>query len=299
MLSSVLRRFPPIAKLLALRHLIRASGFVPPGHFYSPVVSIDEIRRDEQRVFHKPHASPGGIDMNEAGQLELLAHFESIYPSIDFPVRKSASHRYHYENPAYGHSDAIILACMMRHFKPSRIIEVGSGYSSCAILDTRERHLGAKVEVTFIEPFPELLLSLVRPADRNTFEVLPTRLQDVPIETFRSLQSGDLLFIDSTHVSKTGSDVNYLFFEVLPALNAGVHVHLHDIFYPFEYPKEWVMGGRSWNEIYVLRAFLQFNTAFSISMMNTYLQHFHRERFALRMPLCLKNSGGSIWMLRK
>lgn len=299
MLPSALRRFPPIAKVLALRHLIRASGFVPPGHFYSPVVSLDEIMRDEQRVFHRPDDTPAGIDMNEAGQLELLRHFEAIYPSVDFPETKHASHRYHYENPAYGYSDAIMLACMMRHFKPRRIIEVGSGYSSCAILDTRERHLDGDVEVTFIEPYPELLLSLIRPPDRHSVEILPTRLQDVPVERFRSLRAGDFLFIDSTHVSKTGSDVNYLFFDVLPALNPGVHIHIHDVFYPFEYPKEWVMAGRSWNELYVLRAFLQFNTSFSISVMNSYLVRLHRSRIASNMPLCLKNSGGSIWLLRK
>lgn len=100
-------------------------------------------------------------------------------------------------------------------------------------------------------------------------------------------------------VSKTGSDVNYLFFDVLPSLNAGVHIHIHDVFYPFEYPREWVLGGRSWNEQYVLRAFLQFNDAFSISMKNTYLERFHEQRFASKMPLCLKNPGGSIWIRKK
>lgn len=237
--------------------------------------------------------------MNEAGQLELLGHFEAIYPSVDFPSNKTESHRYHYENPAYSYSDAIMLHCMMRHFKPNRIIEVGSGYSSCVILDTRERHLGGQVEVTFIEPYPALLLSLIRPSDKESVQIIPGRLQEVPIEKFLSLQSGDILFIDSTHVSKTGSDVNYLFFDVLPALNSGVHIHIHDIFYPFEYPREWVIGGRSWNEQYVLRAFLQFNDAFSISMMNTYLEQLHESRFASKMPLCLKNRGGSIWLRKK
>lgn len=293
MLKSILRRLPPIATL------IEANGAFPPGHFYSPVVSIDEIRRDEQRVFNASSTSLGGIDLNEAAQLELLGHFEAIYPSVDFPSKKSESHRYCYDNPAYSYSDAIMLHCMMRHFRPRRIIEVGSGYSSCAILDTRERHLAGKVELTFIEPYPELLLSLIRPSDRESIEIVPKRLQDVPVEKFRSLQSGDFLFIDSTHVSKTGSDVNYLFFDVLPALNAGVHIHIHDVFYPFEYPKEWVLGGRSWNEQYVLRAFLQFNNAFSISMMNTYLERFHEQRFASKMPLCLKNPAGSIWIRKK
>lgn len=93
--------------------------------------------------------------------------------------------------------------------------------------------------------------------------------------------------------------MNHLFFDVLPALNPDVHVHINDVFYSFEYPKEWVMAGRSWNELYVLRAFLQFNTSFAISMMNSYLMRLHPSRIASNMPLCLKNSGGSIWLLRK
>lgn len=289
MLKSLLRRLLPAAEPDP------ANGAFPPGHFYSPVISLDEIRRDEQRVFNASNI-PRGIDMNEAGQLDLLGHFEAIYPSLDFPSSKSGSHRYYYENPAYSYSDAIMLHCMMRHFKPRRIIEVGSGHSSCALLDTRERHLDDKVDVTFIEPFPELLLSLIRPSDRASIEIVPSRLQDVPVEKFQSLQAGDFLFIDSTHVSKTGSDVNCLFFDVLPMLAAGVHIHIHDVFYPFEYPKDWVLGGRSWSEQYVLRAFLQFNNAFSISIMNTYLQRFYRARFEAKMPLCLKNTGGSIWI---
>lgn len=294
MLRSILKRVPGISHLIALRE---ACGFVPPGHFYSPIVSLDEIRRDEQRVFG-PVAPPAGIEMNEAAQLELLGEFERLYPSIDFPATRQASHRYWYENPAYSYSDAIMLHCMLRHFQPKRLIEVGSGYSSCAILDTRERHVPGLSELTFIEPHPQLLQSLIRPSDRAAIEIVPTRLQDVPLERFRRLEAGDFLFVDSTHVSKTGSDVNYLFFEVLPALHPGVHVHLHDISWPFEYQKDWVMGGRSWNEIYVLRAFLQYNAQFSIVLMNTYLQKLHAARISERMPLCFRNGGGSIWMRR-
>ena len=293
-LRSALRRIPPVAFLIALRDACR---FVRPGHFYSPVVSMDEIRRDEHRVFQSA-TPPAGIEMNEAAQLDLLGEFERLYPSIDFPPTRQASHRYWYENPAYSYSDAIMLHCMLRHFRPKRLMEVGSGYSSCAILDTRERHLPGLAEVTFIEPYPQRLQSLLRPSDLATIEIVPTRLQDVPLERFRRLEAGDFLFVDSTHVSKTGSDVNYLFFEVLPALRPGVHVHLHDVFWPFEYPKDWVMGGRSWNEIYVLRAFLQYNARFSIVLMNSFLQRLHGTRIAARMPLCLRNGGGSIWLRR-
>jgi predicted O-methyltransferase YrrM len=299
-LKSLLKKLPPIAALVAERDgLMKASGFVPPGHFYSPVVAIEEAKRDEQRIFSDAPRTLPGIDLNEAQQLENMEIFENIYPSIDFPETKSSTHRYYYENRAYSYSDAIMLHCMMRHIKPKKIIEVGSGHSSCVMLDTNEMHLNKSVQFTFIEPYPALLKSLVRADDLRAIDIVESRLQDVAVDRFSQLSAGDFLFIDSTHVSKTGSDVNYLLFEILPALKAGVYIHIHDIFYPFEYPKEWVFGGRSWNEIYALRAFLQFNARFTIEMMNTFLEHFHRQRFAERMPLCLKNTGGSIWLRKQ
>ena len=300
MLKSLVKKLPPIAALIAERDaLAKAQALAPAGHFYSPVVSIDEATRDERRIFTDAPRTLAGIELNEARQLETLEAFEHLYSSIDFPTNKAGTHRYFYENPAYSYSDAIMLHCMMRHIKPQRIIEVGSGYSSCAMLDTSERHLNPSVNFTFIEPYPELLKSLLRTEDLASISILESRLQDVPINEFQQLNSGDFLFIDSTHVSKTGSDVNYLLFDILPSLSDGVYIHIHDIFYPFEYPKEWVFGGRSWNEIYALRAFLQFNSTFTIEMMNTYLAHFHQQRFVSRMPLCMKNTGGSIWLRKR
>ena len=113
-----------------------------------------------------------------------------------------------------------------------------------------------------------------------------------------TLASGDILFIDSTHVSKAGSDVNHIFFKILPSLAEGVNIHLHDIFYPFEYPKEWIYEGRAWNENYVLHAFLQYNSAFKITFFSNFLARFHHRTFHEKMPLCMKNTGGSIWLQR-
>jgi len=126
--------------------------------------------------------------------------------------------------------------------------------------------------------------------------MLPSRLQDVDASEFEALRANDILFIDSTHVSKINSDVNRIFFEILPRLSPGVHIHFHDISYPFEYPKEWVYEGRAWNEAYMLRTFLQYNTAFRIVLMNTFMERYHESFFQERMPLCLKNIGGSIWI---
>jgi len=111
------------------------------------------------------------------------------------------------------------------------------------------------ISCTFIEPYPELLGSLLGEGDFDRIQVLPHRLQDVDLAVFRELTANGILFIDLTHVSKTGSDVNRAFFDVLPVLAPGVYIYFHDVLYPFEYSNEWVYEGRAWNELYMLRAF--------------------------------------------
>lgn len=281
------------SELAAMR---RACGLAPPGHFYSPLINLDEVHRDRERLFAEPPRTLPGVEMREAEQLALLHELAPLYASIPFQKERGAGQRYQYENQTYSYSDAIMLHSLMRLARPRRVIEVGSGWSSCAMLDTNEQFLGNQALITCIEPFPELLLHLISEADRAKLRLLPQRVQDVPLAEFEALAAGDMLFVDSTHVSKLGSDVNHLVFSVLPRLASGVLVHFHDIFWPFEYPRHWIEEGRSWNEAYVLRAFLQHNPAWQVVLMNTYVEHFHRAWFEQHMPLCLENPGGSLWL---
>lgn len=152
--------------------------------------------------------------------------------------------------------------------------------------------------MTFIEPYPDRLNTLLSDEDRRRCRIIEHRIQDVHDAPWSDLESGDVLFIDSSHVSKCGSDVNQLFFEVLPSLGPGVIVHVHDVFPHFEYPEAWYKLGRSWNEDYLLRAFLQFNNSFQILVWTPFMIESQPEFFLKKMPLCLKNSGGSIWMQR-
>ena len=278
--------------------LLESCGFVPPGHYYSPVPALADIRRDEARIFGPWPRTIAGIDMREAEQLELLESFVPFYKTMPFQHEPSAGLRYHFNNPSYAYSDAVMLHCMLRKLHPQRLIEIGSGFSSCVSLDTNERFFEGRMQTTFIEPYPDLLRSLIRPEDRQRTTIIEKRLQDVELSLFDTLQAGDVLFVDSTHVSKIDSDVNRIFFEILPRLARGVHVHFHDIFYPFEYPKEWIYSGRAWTEMYMLRTFLQFNSAYRIVLMNTFMEGFHEAFFAEKMPLCLVNRGGSIWLER-
>jgi len=301
LLKSAIKRLPIIHDFVAerdklLSELVALKRFAPPGHFFSPIPSLDEIRKDESRIFESVPRDIIGVELHEPEQLTLLDEIAHSYKEMPFQSHKVEGLRYYFENPAYSYSDAIILHCMIRYLEPKRIIEVGSGFSSCVTLDTNELFFNGSILTTFIEPYPHLLMSLVKDKDKGSIRMLPYRLQDVAVSEFEALRANDILFIDSTHVSKVNSDVNRIFFEILPRLSPGVHIHFHDIFYPFEYPKEWVYEGRAWNEAYMLRTFLQYNTAFRVVLMNTFMERYHESFFQERMPLCLKNTGGSIWI---
>ncbi len=300
-LKKLLLRVPVVnAYIVEHDNLIRErdtfTRFVPPGHFYSPIPSIVEVMKDRERIWSAPPSSLPGIDLNDAGQLALLDEFDGYYRELPFTDEKSGALRYYFVNGAYSYSDAIFLYCMIRHARPAAVIEAGSGYSSCVILDTNELFFDNAIKCSFIEPYPEVLKSLVKPSDMGAITIHESRLQDVPMEVFTELRENDILFIDSTHVSKIHSDVNYIFHEVLPALRAGVYIHFHDIFYPFEYSKEWIEEGRAWNEQYLLRAFLEFNSHFTIVLFNTFLETMYEKELRERFPLAFKNPGGSIWL---
>lgn len=274
-------------------------GCYPPGHYHSPVPSLDEVRRDRDRLFGGSAAHLPGIDLNEDGQLELLAKIAGFYRELPFKDQAEPGLRYYFDNAVYSYSDAIFLYGMLRAFEPARIIEIGSGFSSAVMLDTIDLFLDHKVECTFIEPSPDRLHDLMRQEDYDRTTIHEKRLQEVDPEVFAGLDAGDILFVDSSHVSKIGSDVNQIIFEILPTLAPGVLVHVHDIFFPFEYPEKWLLEiGMYWNEAYVLRAFLEHNPAFQIRVWNHYLAVAHNEHLASAMPLCMENTGGSIWLQR-
>ncbi len=185
---------------------------------------------------------------------------------------------------------------MLCHFKPKRLIEIGSGFSSAAMLDTNDNNLQSNIFFTFIEPNPDRLFNLLTEEDKKQHRIIQRNVQEVDFEVFSDLEEDDILFIDSSHVVKVGSDVVCLLFQIIPRLKPGVIIHFHDIFYPFEYPSQWFEEGRAWNEIYCLRAFLQYNSAFEILYFNSFIELVHQDLLKLKMPLCLKNPGSSLWL---
>jgi len=306
-IRSLAKAVPVLGRPYVQREELRAvikKLWEPPGHFYSPIPALDEVRARETTIFDVSSPSVRGIDLNEPGQLQLFTALTEFYGEQPFPVTREPGLRYFFENGAFSYFDAIILYAMIRHLRPKRVIEIGCGYSSCVLLDTNERFFDNRIECTFIEPYPQLLKSLLKDSDPSRVTVIPSNLQDVDLDVFARLEPNDILFVDSSHVAKTGSDVNYVFFDILPRLMPGVIIHFHDIFHPFEYPKAWVYQGRSWNEAYLLHAFLQYNDAFAIELSNSFVEHFHRDLVSRGMPLCLNyakesmipTSAQSIWL---
>ena len=276
-----------------------AETLFPAGHFYSPIADTAEVRRRQARFFDRTR-DPVGIDLNGAGQISMLHRLARHYGRLPFAPEKRDGIRYRYENPAFSYGDAIVLACLLLELRPKRVIEVGSGFSSCVTLDVNELFLDNTLDVTFVEPYPDLLLSLMKAGDAGRCSVIHSPVQDIDLSIVDALEDGDILFIDSTHVSKCGSDVNFELFEILPRLRKGVYIHFHDVFFPFEYPEEWVLGeNRSWNELYILRAFLTNNPAYDIVYFNHYMYLRHRELVEQALPLAARNCGGGLWLRKR
>lgn len=271
-------------------------GF-PPGHYYSPIPDPDDLLRREKQIW-APRPGLTGVDMQIPRQLELLQSLRPHLAAIDYPVDAPPEpDRYYYMNGMFPVLDAEFLFGALCLFKPKRVIEVGSGFSSLVMADANRRAFGGGIDITCIEPYPrDFLVAGVEGITR----LVTSRLQDVDLALFDQLESGDILFIDSSHVCKTGSDVNLLFFEVLPRLKPGVYVHLHDIFLPDEYPKPWVLTEeRSWSEQYLLHGFLMFNSQWRVVWMAHYMCTRHSQAVSSVFPRYpALGEGGSFWMQR-
>jgi predicted O-methyltransferase YrrM len=269
----------------------------PPGHFYNPIISIDEVKLQESQLFNNEVNDVAGIDLNKENQ---LLHFDKLLPNMKSFVNRlkqeAENFRYYKNNGYFSLSDAALLASMIQMAKPRKIIEVGSGFSSALMMDVNELYFSNSISLTFIELYTERLKNLIGHSNPSS-TIIEKGVQFCDLTLFDELKENDILFIDSSHVSKTGSDVNFLLFNVIPRLNKGVFIHFHDIFFPFEYPKSWVTDwfkGFGWNEIYVLRAFLMNNHEYSIEYFNSYMNIVKADQY---IELFNDDSGScSIWI---
>lgn len=275
-----------------------AKLFVPPGHYYSPIVDPAEADEHLTRLERRPMAtSLSDVKINTEAMVETWNAMLPFLTTLPFPEKKSDEFRYAFDNPSYSWGDASILHAMIRRHLPHRIVEIGCGWSSACILDTVERHCNS-TRLTFVDPNPGLLHTFIGRTELD-HEILELPIQRVPGAVFETLGAGDILFINSTHVLRTGNDVCLELFEILPQLTPGTLVHFHDMFWPFEYPRRWVMEGKmSWNELYGVRAFLSSNDKWEIVFFNDYFAKMEKSLVQATFPNFLKNAGGALWLRR-
>ncbi len=267
---------------------------ITPVHFYQP---IPDTRTLPETLWTEP-SELAGLDMNEAAQLDLLRNcFPKFRDEYDqFPVSApEGPEQFYFDNGRFGGTDALATYCMVRHFKPQTIIEIGSGYSS--LISGAAAARNGSTALVCVELYPLEFLTKGFP---GLHSLVQKKVEDVGLEFFSQLQSGDILFIDSSHTVKIGGDVNYLFLEVLPRLNPGVIIHVHDILFPFDYRRDWVMDElRFWTEQYLLQAFLAFNFEFEVLFANSYLGYRYMDDFKTTFPTSPWWGGGSFWMRRR
>jgi hypothetical protein len=274
----------------------------PPGHFYSSIPSSQEILRRKDVVFSRQDDLLG-IDVNLPIQIEYLRAFAAYLQEEPF-YEPPQSARYNIHNDTFTYDDAPILHYMLRYLRPARVVEIGSGNSSACMLDTNDAYLNRMINFTFIDPYCDNLRRILTDDDYPRITIVERAVQDVPLALFEQLSANDILFIDSSHVMKIGSDLHTIMFSVLPRLKPGVHIHFHDVRYPFQYFEPFIARGYFWNEVYVLRAFLQYNSAFKIVFWLNYLLNEQRgllKQYLPRLPIDLANdcyAGGSIWLTK-
>lgn len=248
------------------RRALKPAGYhLTRRDFYSPIPVVEEIPAS---LWDGPSELPG-VDLRVEDALALLngpllPYLSEFRP----PLNPTEPGRFWLHNGGYESVDAETLYAILRHLKPGHVYELGSGSSShvihmAALANAQE---GNPLEHTIFDPFP-YQTGAMGPVPGVTAHAV--RAEDLDPAQFSALQADDILFVDTTHTVRTGGDVTHIFLEILPRIAAGVTIHVHDIFLPYEYPRDWVVDQhRAWAEQYLLQAFLAFNDDFEVVMPN-------------------------------
>ena len=280
------------------RAILRKVGVFPiRDHYYEPLFDPRHLRRP----LHEERRLPG-IDFNVPGQLELLGRFDYAAELAAIP-RSDAGGGFCYDNPNFGAGDAEFLYSAIRHFKPARILEIGSGYSTLmmllAIEANRAADLGYRCSVVCVEPYEMPWLERA-----PGIEILRQPVELLDEGRVTALRANDILFIDSSHVLRPQGDLVREYLELLPLLAPGVLVQVHDIFTPYDYPARWVADEvRLYNEQYLVEALLSGGARFGVIGALNLLAHRHREALAAKFPMFRERAAscepGSLWLVSR
>ena len=253
---------------------------IRPIHYYEPLPDFRSITA-EQINRRRTYA---GIDFRCEEQLTLIGELACYRDELD-------DFSFDFRNDFFSGFDAAVYYALIRHLQPERVIEIGGGYSTQLAAQALARN--GKGRLTCIEPYPEARL-----LDANLdIELIQKTVEQIDVDYFSCLDADDMLFIDSSHAVKFGSDVCYEFLDVLPRLRPGVWIHVHDIFFPHDYPAEWLLERRlALNEQYLLEAFLAFNKSFVPQLANHWICFDHADATARLWSNDTRAS--SFWMKR-
>ena len=245
--------------------------YVLPVHYHSAITNIPDLQGTRGEWARQSELPGLSVNLDEqATSLKAICKpYQREYEG-NKTYNEGVSRHF---GPGYGYIEAQALHGFIRHFKPRRIVEVGSGVSTYCMLRASEMNAGESGEmpgITAIEPNPSTSLT-----ELPGIQLLPRRVQTVSLDVFTELGENDLLFIDSSHTVKAGGDVNFLILEVLPRLRKGVIVHFHDIYLPYDYQPDTCATFLQWAETSLLHAFLIFNERAGILVS---LSHLHYER---------------------
>lgn len=270
-------------------------GMLPiHDHYYQPLINP---KHHLKKPLNEDRNLPG-INFNDAEQLDLISQFKFQTELQNFPSEKVNELTYYYKNGTYESGDAEFLYNLVRLKKPLRIIEVGCGSSTLMIQNAVKQNMADDnnyhCEHICIEPYEQPWL------EKLGIKIVRKKVEELDISFFNQLQTNDILFIDSSHIIRPQGDVLFEFLEVLPALNVGVMVHVHDVFTPKDYPEAWIYKEhRLWNEQYLLEAFLTYNNRFKIIGSLNYLTHHYKAEFSVAHPIYAKTKNaepGAFWI---
>jgi hypothetical protein len=268
----------------ALRSVASRLGFqVVLKTFYSPIPDLATLPPD---TFDRPVGLPG-VHWDLDAQLERLS-------GVLAPFQPD---RYDPGNPSYAPLDATVLYGVVRTLKPKRIVELGSGHTTLVSTQAARENAaeGSPCRVDAYDPFP----GVATPDLPGLAGLHRIAAQDIPLDVFDELGKGDVLFVDTTHVVKLGSDVNHIVLQILPRLKPGVIVHVHDIFIPYEYPRQWPERfGLFWSEQYLLHAFLAMNPSYEILFSVSALHRDRAEALRPLVPAAMPGGGSGFWIRR-
>ncbi len=250
------------------RALMKAGIFPIRDHYYEPLIAVDRL---SQHGFKNRELT--GLKLNVEHQLEFLRNMAYGNELASFPREKSGE-GFYLHNKNYEAGDADIWYSVVRAMKPRRIFEIGSGFSTllalAAVEANRREDPGYQCEHVCVEPYEMPWL------EKTSARVLRQKIEDVPVDFFKNLQQGDILFIDSSHMVRPQGDVLRIYLEILPVIHTGVLVHIHDIFTPNDYPRQWIVEEmRFWNEQYLLEAILSNSPCWQVTAALNFLKHNH------------------------